>query len=86
MYGDVIVGKFYNLQMRGNQNSQASDMSQSALLFDPVFFGEDTGERQQYNEMQRINSRPKKEARPMFIGADGKLHHKIETTKTGNPH
>ena len=48
MYGDVIVGKFYNLQMRGDQNSNASDMSQSALLFDPVFFGEDTGERQEY--------------------------------------
>ena len=45
MYGDVIVGKYYNVQMRGESNKKASDMHNGALLFDPVFFEEDTGER-----------------------------------------
>ena len=45
MYGDVIVGKYYNVQMRGEQNKQASDMHHGALLFDPVFFEDDGGER-----------------------------------------
>ena len=51
MYGDVIVGKYYNVQMRGESNKQASDMHNGALLFDPVFFEEDTGERKQYEMM-----------------------------------
>ena len=55
-------------------------MHNGALVFDPVFFEEDTGERKQYEIMQRFNARPKKESRPMCVGPDGKLHYKYETS------
>ena len=69
-----------------NKNNTQSHMASGALLFDPVFFGEDTGERQEYANMQRFNSRPKKESRPMYIGPDGKLHHRYEGGNTYDPH
>lgn len=80
VYGDIIVGQYYNLQMRGaNSDRVASDMQYAAMLYDPVLFAEDNGERDRLNQMLRANSRPQREARPMYIGADGKLHYKYES-------
>ena len=60
-------------------------MASNALLSDPIFYGDDSAERQEYAQMQRINSRPPKEKRPMFIGPDGKLHHKHDAN-VNDPH
>jgi len=55
------------------------------MIFDPVMFGEDTGERREYARMLRVNSRPQKEARPMYIDADGKLQYKYSSNAL-DPH
>ena len=60
-------------------------MHSGALLFDPVFFGEDTGERREYARMARFNSRPQREQRPMYVGPDGQLHYKYDAS-VNNPH
>lgn len=47
-YKDVIVGNYYNLQMRGDKKMQdQSDQTNAAFIYDPAMFMEDTGEREE---------------------------------------
>ena len=75
-------------------------MGTAAFLYDPVMFGDDNGEREEYNRMLRFNSRPRREPRPMYLGPDGRLrqqynrsdphenrmHSILRDSRKGSPH
>lgn len=51
-------------------------MGVMGMGFDPILFKEDNGEREEHSANIRMNSRPIREEKPMYIGTDGKLYRK----------
>ena len=58
MYKDVIVGNYYNLQVR--DLSQDAGIHTAGDNFQPIYFGEDDGQRDDEQAYKRTNSRPQR--------------------------
>ena len=53
-FKDVIVGKYYNMQMRGGIG-QDHDLATGGFGFDPTLFRDDDGWREEYARQKRVN-------------------------------
>lgn len=84
MYKDVVVGKYYNVHIREVDGN--TEMGTMGMHFDPSLFREDSGEREEHAAAQRQNSRPMREAKPMYVGTNGKLYRKYGGGEPSNAH